>query len=312
MLPACESGCGCFTPRAWFDAIDVIDHELRDAHCSGIVIAGWRSLARECQCDGNSRVTFVCEVALRGYDGGLLSALQLTSPPPSPSTSSSSPRTRRWHGVTCTPIVVPYVVEQLDLSDNGLTGTFPAVDTLCPFNSSNEGGFGGLFMVKTLDMSNNSIGGQLPSGLAAFWNLRVLNLGQNSLTGTIPEQLNNLTTPYPSLMEIDLNNNQLSGTIPGDLFGAEALPIFYPRDALKTLNLRFNKLTGALPDRVIRLTYMSGIGKGGALLLNGNQMSGGKAFNDTENDFISNIQYCDLTGQAFVGMSKATLTQCVR
>lgn len=207
---------------------------------------------------------------------------------------------------------MPYVVEQLDLSDNGLTGTFPAVDTLCPFNSSNEGGFGGLFMVKTLDMSNNSIGGQLPSGLAAFWNLRVLNLGQNSLTGTIPEQLNNLTTPYPSLMEIDLNNNQLSGTIPGDLFGAEVLPIFYPRDALKTLNLRFNKLTGALPDRVIRLTYMSGIGKGGALLLNGNQMSGGKAFNDTENDFISNIQYCDLTGQAFVGMSKATLTQCVR
>ena len=239
---------------------------------------------------------------------------RLTRRPSSP-LSSCRADLCSWHGITCTPIVTPKIVEDIDLSANGLAGTFPAADKLVPHGPKGDEG---LFMLKQLDMSNNTIGGQLPDELARMWSLRILNVGQNKLTGTFPEKMNNLTgnpsafTFYPALMEIDLNNNMISGTLPADLFGAPVLPIFNYRDAIKTVNVRFNKLTGELPDTIFRLTYMSGIGKGGALLLNGNEMSGGPAINSTFNDFLANIQYCDLTGQKFNGLSAATLKQCVR
>ncbi|MCY4023994.1 MAG: hypothetical protein OXF32_11165 [Anaerolineaceae bacterium] len=97
--------------------------------------------------------------------------------------------------------------------------------------------------VRSLDLSQNGLSGNIPPSLSELTLLNNLNLSQNRLTGTIPDSLTTL-----DLWTLDLSHNELSGAMPvawGNL------------DNLQLLNLSDNQLTGRLP---IELGAMSKLG----------------------------------------------------
>jgi Leucine-rich repeat (LRR) protein len=135
-------------------------------------------------------------------------------------------------------------LEVLHLSDNTLSGAFPDLSTMP--------------RLRTVDISNNRFSSVSASLLSATNNLcvtalfahknaiaavptqmfshpalRVLNLGWNSMTGSLP-------TTWPSasiLVQLTLSHNALSG----------ALPTTLPNATLVILDLNGNKLTGTIP-----------------------------------------------------------------
>ena len=62
-------------------------------------------------------------------------------------------------------------------------------------------------------LQNNSLSGSIPSELGNLTELTTLRLYNNSLTGSIPSELGNLT----ELTTLYLDNNTLSGSIPTQL-----------------------------------------------------------------------------------------------
>ncbi|PRP89561.1 putative leucine-rich repeat receptor-like protein kinase [Planoprotostelium fungivorum] len=93
-----------------------------------------------------------------------------------------------------------------------------------------------LSTIKTLTVFSllaNDLHGDIPSDLGLL-PLTYLNLGDNLLTGNIPDSFNNLT----SVQTLILSDNSLAGQIPSWLL---ELP------ALTTLDLSFNNFSGGLP-----------------------------------------------------------------
>ena len=72
-----------------------------------------------------------------------------------------------------------------------------------------------------LDLSNNEIGGTLPTCIGDLAGIVLLNIKGNRLTGTIPPSL----ATVASLTHLDLSGNSLHGHIP-EGFGALDLDIF--------------------------------------------------------------------------------------
>ena len=91
-----------------------------------------------------------------------------------------------------------------------------------------------LKMLQSIDLSWNRILGKIPAILGDFQSLSVLNLSKNSFSGAIPKQLGDLIT----LDYMDLSHNNLSGGIPKSLVALSHLHY---------LNLSFNKLFGEIP-----------------------------------------------------------------
>ena len=126
-----------------------------------------------------------------------------------------------WHGVTGS----DGWVEELDLSNNRLTGEIPPE-------------LGGLAALEALDLRNNQLTGRIPLSLGRLPYLEEgLQLSNNQLTGSIPPELGNLS----SLESLQLNNNQLTGSIPAEL-GRLA--------SLAALDLSGNQLTGEIPPEL--------------------------------------------------------------
>ncbi|KAE8706933.1 putative inactive receptor kinase [Hibiscus syriacus] len=91
-------------------------------------------------------------------------------------------------------------MESLDLSDNSLTGGLPSE-------------IGNIARLKMLNLAGNELSGQLPSELSKLSDLESLDLSRNNFKGKIPD---NLST---SLSEFNVSNNDLSGHIPENLRG---------------------------------------------------------------------------------------------
>ena len=105
-----------------------------------------------------------------------------------------------------------YNVTGLYLSNKGLDGVLPDA----PFEF--------LPFLEAIDMSFNSLEGQIPDSIADMEFLHLLFLTQNKLSGSIPEELlgHNAAPPTPSLYHvIDLANNDLTGGLPTDLGSAQ-------------------------------------------------------------------------------------------
>ena len=90
-----------------------------------------------------------------------------------------------------------------------------------------------------------------------------LNLANNNLVGTLPDELGNLT----SLRALTLNENQLTGKIPdlsaslvyvylGDNLLTGAIPALSGLTRLQLLSLEQNQLTGEIPDLSATLAYV--------------------------------------------------------
>ncbi|PWA44300.1 leucine-rich repeat protein [Artemisia annua] len=136
----------------------------------------------------------------------------------------------------------PERLRSLDLRSNDFSGKLPHLSDMPPV---------------LLDLSNNYFEGSLHHMLCPYKGdgMRVLNLGNNRLSGVIPECWENWTW----LIVLNLENNNLSGGIP------RTLSSLYN---LKSLNMHGNKLSGRLPDSLLNLTNLK------ILQLGGNELVG--------------------------------------
>ncbi|XP_059644625.1 receptor-like protein EIX2 [Cornus florida] len=91
-----------------------------------------------------------------------------------------------------------------------------------------------LYLVNSVDLSQNDLSGVIPKELTSLSKLGTLNLSMNHLTGKIPERIENLER----LETLDLSKNKLSGPIP---------PSMASLTFLNHLNLSYNNLSGKIP-----------------------------------------------------------------
>ncbi|RWR80411.1 LRR receptor-like serine/threonine-protein kinase GSO1 [Cinnamomum micranthum f. kanehirae] len=85
-----------------------------------------------------------------------------------------------------------------------------------------------------IDISSNSLTGDIPFEMGDLREVRSLNLSNNLLTGPLPasfQKLKNLET-------LDLSHNELNGTIPRE---------FLQMTSLNTFSVAFNNLSGKIP-----------------------------------------------------------------
>lgn len=95
-----------------------------------------------------------------------------------------------------------------------------------------------------IGLSNNSLSGTIPAELGNLTQLTNLDLDNNLLSGTIPAELGNLT----KLVSLGLGSNSLTGTIPASLGNLVELTYY--------LALYNNSLTGSIPSALGNLTNL--------------------------------------------------------
>ena len=125
------------------------------------------------------------------------------------------------------------MLEGLDLSENGLTGTIP----LSLGAVSEQSGQPNLINLRVLHLHNNTLTGSVPVWLGNLTGLERIGLGGNQLTGDIPPELGDLA----KLEYLDLSGNELTGSIPGKLAGLGT------SSRLEALVLGRNQLSGSIP-----------------------------------------------------------------
>ncbi|XP_009628619.1 LRR receptor-like serine/threonine-protein kinase GHR1 [Nicotiana tomentosiformis] len=118
-------------------------------------------------------------------------------------------------------------IQYLNISHNNLAGELFPHDGMPYFDS-----------LEVFDASDNQLTGIIPS-FNFVVSLRILRLGNNQLSGSVPEAL--LEESSMILSELDLSQNQLAGPI------ASISAV-----NLKLLNLSYNQLSGPLPVKVGR------------------------------------------------------------
>ena len=146
---------------------------------------------------------------------------------------------------------------------------------------------GNLTNLSDLLLSSNSLSGTIPIELGNLTdNLDRLWLHENSLSGTIPAALGNLT----NLSDLLLSGNSLSGTIPIELGNLT--------DNLYRLWLHENSLSGSIPVELGNLTNLR------YLHLSGNSLSGTIPI---ELGNLTNLLSLWLSGNSFSGCEPESL-----
>ncbi|KAA8529940.1 hypothetical protein F0562_034456 [Nyssa sinensis] len=122
----------------------------------------------------------------------------------------------------------------LDLSGNNFTGPIPSLRTI-PWSH-----FDGLVNLTSIDLSENSVGGTIPSSLIGISSLSEILLQQNQFEGQLPEFPN----ASSSLLQLlDLSNNKLEGLIPMSILEL---------GSLRGLTLSFNNFSGTMQFEIFQ------------------------------------------------------------
>ncbi|KAK9072514.1 hypothetical protein SSX86_008948 [Deinandra increscens subsp. villosa] len=170
-----------------------------------------------------------------------------------------------------------YNVRSIDLSSNNFYGHLPNVSSNVQWLDLSRNRFHGRisFLCQIdngslvyLDLSNNSLSGQIPDCLWRFKELKVLNLGQNNLFGRLPASMKYLT----KLEVLYLYNNSFSGDLPISLQNCTNLTIlelgvnnfssYLPvwigdkLTSLYALSLRSNNFSGTIPLELCHLVNL--------------------------------------------------------
>ncbi|KAL6874147.1 hypothetical protein ACP4OV_014229 [Aristida adscensionis] len=143
-----------------------------------------------------------------------------------------------WQGITCT--------------GTSITGMYGRT-----MNAANLGGqlgsLGNFTSITTINLSNNNIGGTIPEDLPVT--LQQLFLSANQLTGSIPSSLSKLKI----LTAMSVNGNNLNGELP-DAFDSLT--------GLVNLDISSNNMSGVLPSSMKNLASLT------TLHMQDNQLSG--------------------------------------
>ena len=139
---------------------------------------------------------------------------------------------------------------------------------------------GGCYNLSLLKISNNKVTGNIPPEFGKLTQLQVLDLSSNNLLGEIPKDLSKLTHLY----NLNLSNNQLVG---------EVHPEFGELYNLGTLDLSANQLIGRVPEQLgncLKL-YLLKLGK--------NHLNGSIPFQI--GNLINLDDFLDLSHNSFTG-----------
>ncbi|XP_076928076.1 receptor-like protein EIX2 [Bidens hawaiensis] len=144
---------------------------------------------------------------------------------------------------------IPASLAALDLSSNEFSGELPSVSngSLVPgvVNLSNNYFVGshqllcsnGVEEATMLNLGNNSLSGVIPECWEKWRSLMVLNMENNNLSGEIPRTMGSI----PNLVILSMRENKISGRLPASLLNLTRLQI---------LQLGRNKLVGCIPSWV--------------------------------------------------------------
>ncbi|XP_050203498.1 receptor-like protein EIX2 [Mercurialis annua] len=172
-------------------------------------------------------------------------------------------RRNKFHGQISEKLCSMMFLQILDLADNNLSGTIPkCISNLTAMKTewgsgqwTNKYGMGTVIFtessavmskgrtmeydtilpyVRSFDLSNNKLSGEIPEKVTSLIQLQSLNLSNNLLDGTIPEDIGAMQ----SLESLDFSQNQLIGEIPQSMANLSSLSY---------LNLSYNKLLGKIP-----------------------------------------------------------------
>ncbi|CAJ1785296.1 unnamed protein product [Sphenostylis stenocarpa] len=209
-----------------------------------------------------------------------------------------------WLGIACDE---SNSVSNINLTRVGLRGTLQS------FN------FSLLPNILILNMSYNSLSGSIPSQIEELSNLNTLDLSTNKLFGSIPNTISNLT----KLKYLNLSVNGLSGPIPTDVGKLQSLltfdiftnnlsgpipPSLGTLPLLESIHLFENKLSGPIPASLGNLSRLT------MLSLSSNQLTGsipphiGNLSNAKVICFIGN----ELSGEIPIEIEKLTGLECLQ
>ncbi|XP_019186309.1 PREDICTED: probable LRR receptor-like serine/threonine-protein kinase IRK [Ipomoea nil] len=140
--------------------------------------------------------------------------------------------------------------------------------------------------LQVLDLSMNSLSGEIPSSIGNFSSLQVLNVSGNSLSGGVPSSVGKLKVTRV----LDLSHNGLNGSIPVEIGGAVSL---------QELRLESNFLSGLVPADITHCSSLS------SLVVSQNNLSGQIP---AEIAGLTGLQILDLSLNNFSGSLPKELT----
>ncbi|XP_023914866.2 MDIS1-interacting receptor like kinase 2-like [Quercus suber] len=164
-----------------------------------------------------------------------------------------------WLGITCDKagsIIEIDLAEKFQVGDKFSQFNFSCFPNLGNLSLAGTGlggcipqEIGALSKLKHLNLSRNSLTGELPLSLATLTQLEMLDISSNKLSGLIPQEFGNLN----NLLGLHLNSNNHNGTIPSNIGKLKKLV---------SLDLAYNKLTGLIPYTLGYLTSLTHLSLG--------------------------------------------------
>ncbi|BBN68606.1 disease resistance family protein / LRR family protein, partial [Prunus dulcis] len=155
----------------------------------------------------------------------------------------------------------------LDLSSNKLEGPIPSILSKASYLDLSSNKLEGpipsvLSNVTHLDLSNNklssynALSGKIPTTIGSVFRIETLKLKSNRFVGQLPVSLKNCT----SLVVIDVGDNKLSGPIPEWLgVSLKNLLTFtiMPSNTIQNLDFSMNNISGSIPPCLKNLTTLA-------------------------------------------------------